>query len=552
LRSANNHNYYFSPSKYFISMRSIIILLLIGIAAAAHAQSFDWVKQGGSSFSDEGRGIVADGQGNIYVAGTYRNNAVFGSTMLASAGARDLFLAKYDAAGTLHWVIRDGAWYDDGCVGLALGTNNSLYVAGYYLDTIIVAGDTLIEPNTNGGHYLAKYNTSGNGVWAIEPEKTGKAEINDISTDAAGNVYITGTFQTMAVFGQDTVTSNFNNIAVYITEFDPAGNVLKVVTAPAAGGAAYSVCIDAQGNMYVSGYYASGIEFPNNTLLTYPQDNNMFVAKYGSNGDFLWAQEGAGPKGSVGSTVSVSSTGDVYVGGSFNDSITFGTTTYCDSAQCGFLVKYDAGGVIQWVDLIPAYSINVSSSGIDAQDNCIITGSYSGTATFGNTNLPGSTSEVFRDIFIAGYNPQGNAGWAVKAGSAADDTGYDIAVEPSSSIYITGYFSNVAFFSPTYITSAGSSDFFIASLPNTTSINEISIEDAVSIYPNPSDGSFTIEYNDNTPAAISVIDMLGREVYKQALDAGSTNIDLHTLPKGCYFIKLVSGNRTGAKRLIIQ
>jgi hypothetical protein len=67
--------------------------------------------------------VARDGAGNVYVTGIFGNffgaPATFGplsgggSVTLTSAGLNDMFLAKYDAAGTLQWVRQAGGTGSD-------------------------------------------------------------------------------------------------------------------------------------------------------------------------------------------------------------------------------------------------------------------------------------------------------------------------------------------------------------------------------------------------------------------------------------------------------
>lgn len=69
------------------------------------------------------------------------------------------------------------------------------------------------------------------------------------------------------------------------------------------------------------------------------------------------------------------------------------------------------------------------------------------------------------------------------------------------------------------------------------------------IYPNPSNGLFTIENGQENSEAI-VYDLLGKIVFTQKL-SNKTNIDLSTQPKGVYFIKII-GAKTESFKLILE
>jgi len=76
----------------------------------------------GGSNSDSGRGIVLDDSGNIYITG-YTNS--FG------AGSLDAFIAKYDSAGNSLLNITWGGIYSDWGRGIALDNDGNIYITGY-------------------------------------------------------------------------------------------------------------------------------------------------------------------------------------------------------------------------------------------------------------------------------------------------------------------------------------------------------------------------------------------------------------------------------------
>jgi len=88
---------------------------------------------------------------------------------------------------------------------------------------------------------------------------------------------------------------------------------------------------------------------------------------------------------------------------------------------------------------------------------------------------------------------------------------------------------------------------------NTTSLQETGNKPAISIYPNPSNGHFTVELNGNKETAIlRLLDATGKEVYKgQVNDKGINILDL-TLKSGVYILQVNEGSKTKNQKLFIQ
>ena len=77
-----------------------------------------------------------------------------------------------------------------------------------------------------------------------------------------------------------------------------------------------------------------------------------------------------------------------------------------------------------------------------------------------------------------------------------------------------------------------------------------------SIYPNPSNGQFTINYRgNNVSSSIEVRDVRGKLVYENQLSSNaneSLNIDLSNQSKGLYFIKFYNAEESFIEKIIIQ
>lgn len=99
-----------------------------------------------------------------------------------------------------------------------------------------------------------------------------------------------------------------------------------------------------------------------------------------------------------------------------------------------------------WGDYL-AYSHAVK---VDHLGNVYIAGDFRSTADFNSgTSSPVSiTSKGDRDAFISKFNPLGQLEWVRILGGAYGESAYDIAIDSSDSIYITGIFSGEVDFDP--------------------------------------------------------------------------------------------------------
>jgi hypothetical protein len=147
--------------------------------------------------------------GNIYLTGTYGNSSItIGSTVLSCLGYCDIFLVKYDPSGNPLWAKHSGGNDYDVSRGLVIDSNNDIYLTAFF-NSSIYTNDLFIFNNIgNRDMLLAKYDFMGNNLWAASIGGTGYDNAMSICSDALGNIYFTGYFNSTSLsFGAISVTS---------------------------------------------------------------------------------------------------------------------------------------------------------------------------------------------------------------------------------------------------------------------------------------------------------------------------------------------------------
>ena len=86
-----------------------------------------WEKRynGSANGNDQGRCVVTDNVGNVYVSGFYYRNA---------QGGQDFVTLKYSSAGTLDWAAEYAlTWVADQPISIGIDNNGNLYISGRIL-----------------------------------------------------------------------------------------------------------------------------------------------------------------------------------------------------------------------------------------------------------------------------------------------------------------------------------------------------------------------------------------------------------------------------------
>jgi len=216
-------------------------------------------------------------------------------------------------------------------------------------------------------------------------------------------------------------------------------------------------------------------------LSSYNEREGAFIAKYSPSGAYLWAIAPSGAS-CIGLDLKLDASGDVCVTGrigtDFEDQIidfdpspgTANFTLVHPEISYLFLAKYTASGAYLWAKIAGGESTYSRSMDIDANDNILLTGSFSGVLDFdlGPGSAPLGSLGLNPDIFVAKYNTNGEYVWAFRIGGNQWDTGYGIATDGSGNVFVTGYFNEIDVdFDPSsggtaLLSSAGDQDAFIA------------------------------------------------------------------------------------------
>jgi subtilisin-like proprotein convertase family protein len=86
------------------------------------------------------------------------------------------------------------------------------------------------------------------------------------------------------------------------------------------------------------------------------------------------------------------------------------------------------------------------------------------------------------------------------------------------------------------------------------SVNEHMVDNSVGIYPNPSNGKFTIDITgaQMTHNTLEIYNVLGERVFQSELTAQKSEIDLSSSPKGIYFVKIFAGAIPIVEKIVLQ
>lgn len=346
----------------------------------------------------------------------------------------------------------------------------------------------------------------------------------------------------------------------------------------------YGVSTDATGNVYITGNFVGKISFANNIVLTSTingtaHTSDIFIAKISSNqnGKVLWAKSTGTANdgcnaGEVGLSVATDNAGDAYITGQIVSQV-FQNTTVCNdipggttcsnatskSITCPFVVKYSASGNKIWERKYLNNGALASTScwynhpqgtyiGTDGS-NIYVTGYFYGTVDFGAGPLS-TGSETVSNTFLIKLNAAGTTLWSRSVTGNANYTygvGDGLFVN-GNDVYISGIGENISF-GACYLPSGGGAPSFLAKYSSSGScqwaVKPRGISYGVVKHPNGNlamlrRGTF-YSIREYSPLDGSLIDSTETPLADTATGAVGGYPSIASLPNGFVFSQMVTG-----------
>lgn len=446
-------------------------------------------------------GLEVDKAGNAYVFGSFSTNmTAFGqgsNLFVTSVGNSDAFLVVYNPNGQLKFMHNIGSANPDAIRSVVVDNNGNYYLSGDFRSSqldidpgpnqVILANTTTI--GTEANPYIAKFDSSGNYIWALNLRGTVYGRITSLDLDDNGRLLAGGYLEgSMMVDSANTTISNIAaGINSIILRFSSAG-IYDAGWSFGGPNSDYLVGLVTTGNDIVAtGYFIGTMDIDptaGTDMIIAQGSTEIYITKINENGVYQWGGNIKGALQDLPTAIEANNAGDIYITGSMRDSAYFDLFTNSSlrksfSARDGFIAKYSAAG-----NLITAF--NVGGFGSDGTESIAHNGS---------------------DKFVV-------------TGTASDDV----------------YLSPVQF---SLLNNAGNQDAFIGRYSDsliTTGISIVTLND-IKLYPVPANDFINIELKSPGNYTSQVMDMSGRIVIDNAtIFYRTAQIDIHSLESGCYFV----------------
>lgn len=431
-----------------------IIFILLTFSIQSNAQTWNWANNLGSvTGSESANDVAVDNQGNVYVVGTFTDTIQTPLGIIISTGNQDIFIAKYDSTGNLLWTQSTGGVNSESVKAVDVDNSGNIFLTGEFTGNATFGGTTVVAGQGTNAIYIAKYDTNGNFQWVktginnVPPPPFGSFGnlISDIKTDTQGNIYVGGQSENPISFGSTTI-SNSNN--TFLVKYDTNGNLIfginvtagiplklqvnnnKLYTLTSSPGKALrvvkydllGVLLTTSPSLITFAYspfsYRNDFTISTNediTILTNFQlsastagssflvaagnpDRDILLAQFTNTGTFKWAKQLESATFEIVGGISSDTSNNIYISGSFDNTMTIDTTVLQSVGQDIFTAKLTPSGSLEWARVAGSGNTDANSNFINIGGDVYVVGNFFGTANFDNIQI---TSNGFADVYVA-------------------------------------------------------------------------------------------------------------------------------------------------------
>lgn len=381
-----------------------------------------WGTYYGGEGSDIANSCAVDKSGNVYIVGyTYSLTGISTTGSYKPSGGDGTtakgFMAKFTKDGLLSWATYYGG--DDDCEPFAVATDDTgnVYMAGPTASTDSIATPGAFQTTFQGGAdddgFAVKFDSSGHLKWGTYLGAGGANELNYMTCDGAGNVYLTGsTYATDSIATPGSYQPTLVGVAnAYLTKINSAGGIQWGTYFGSGGEGGRSVAIGPGGVLYIVGSTTStaGIASAGAYQATYGGGTDAFIAKFSASGGMVWSSYYGGEALDRANSAVCDNVGNVYVAGLTKSLTGIASAqafdTVCNASRLGygaFLVRFGQPVARTAVASIAPTKLGLSLSPNPVTNSLTITWSSNrgGTKTIVITDMAGK--EVKRILAPAG------------------------------------------------------------------------------------------------------------------------------------------------------
>lgn len=553
-----------------------IIFLFLFTILTVHAQKLAWASAGYSKYtlsynSYNQKPLYADAKNNTYFISDFIDSTYIGKNTLITDSihhSSSSFIASYSAKGSLKWSLSFQGSYQ--FLAGAPDNASNFYVSGVsYSYSPMYIGSTLLYYNNS---FLLKIDSMGHILWV---KNFDSATFNNIGVSSNGSLVLSGNFDgsylqigRILVKGKSPGRNGWGNH--FIASADTSGNINNART---YSNSPYSVLyysypfhFDEDGNIYIQivPSWSSSFDRYDSLIIDSQVYNGKALAlvpsiilKFNKNLHLSWQRSIPNP---YSSDIDVDEAGKTYLFCYATlQNVTSGMSS--DTNYHNFLAEYDSSGKYLSADSI-FKNISLGSPNFFFYDIYLLHGGHLEMLTRNDTAKKNTVIYT-----ISEYDHWGNLHWKDTIfiinrnfNNSINDDFPLLTMNASGNLFFANYFDNLTSFTiDTNITSQNPNNFIVGMITDSDRVTEIrkTIKNnlALSLFPNPTDNSFSISGDLGNRYTIEIYNISAKLIETITKPGGDNKVLLNRdlYPSGVYIVKiLVDGSGFSISKLILR
>jgi hypothetical protein len=242
----------------FVLLASVIFSCSLMMNAQA-PMKWGWAKSIGGTGSESPAGIAADSRNGVYLLTNFSGSITTGSHALTSNGGTDICLVKYDTSGNIVWVKTFGGNAADEAASITTDKSSNLIINGTF-EGSITFGSTVLTSSGASDVFTVKLRPDGTVVWAKQFTGSLADNAGPLECDHLLNIYMAGSYSSnnFTIDGASfTAASGYSNI--YYCKLDSNGNrIWAKANSSSYSYSLYSLDVLPSGNLFMHGSMVAG------------------------------------------------------------------------------------------------------------------------------------------------------------------------------------------------------------------------------------------------------------------------------------------------------
>jgi hypothetical protein len=322
---------------------------------------------------------------NLFLVGSFCDSISFGTTRLGTYGYFDGFLAKADSEGNIQWVKQIGGTLNDNITSVVIDKHGNSYVVGYFQKKARSGNNSMVT-NFYYSEFFAKFSPSGNQLWIKKLDKHNQLSNCQLAIDTSGMIYLAGNFlDTLYINGQNYLSKGSTDI--FLLKENSSGQIQRVST---IGGkkaeTVNTIFVDSSNNIFLGGSFEDTLVQGNRSLISYGKKDALLL-RYDTSGNLLDLKRYGGRNDEEISSLTADN-GSIYATGYFTDSTVFDNYhVKSHGNQDAFVTALNNTGKVKWINPIGGIGDDGSNAiYLTPEKNILVCGTFKRCCYFTSRN----------------------------------------------------------------------------------------------------------------------------------------------------------------------